>query len=285
MSSKNKTIEDYRKAGEELFNRMHLQTYPVSVKYIKDIETEIPPGVERPIDKGEKMSICQAFTYARRWNKKLCITADDNFCTPSSVGHGWVPLTLEEFTESQIRQKWTKDEKAEKRRAEHMYKNNFKNIIELAYRGVIVSPLYDTPVIPDAITVFCDGPQITAIIHALNYEHKRKYRIQSTFEGFGETCAKGGMMPFITRKAQIVIPGMGDRSFAGIQNHELAIGMPADFIFYILENLYQTGAGQGIKFPLRTSIPKLTENLTPGFRYMREIIDKKMEEMKKLGQK
>jgi len=285
MSSKNKTIEDYRKAGEELFNRMHLQTYPVSVKYIKDIETEIPPGVERPIDKGEKMSICQAFTYARRWNKKLCITADDNFCTPSSVGHGWVPLTLEEFTESQIRQKWTKDEKAEKRRAEHMYKNNFKNIIELAYRGVIVSPLYDTPVIPDAITVFCDGPQITAIIHALNYEHKRKYKIQSTFEGFGETCAKGGMMPFITRKAQIVIPGMGDRSFAGIQNHELAIGMPADFIFYILENLYQTGAGQGIKFPLRTSIPKLTENLTPGFRYMREIIDKKMEEMKKLGQK
>ena len=68
---KTKTIEDYRKAGEELFNRMHLQTYPVSVKYIKDIETEIPPGVERPIDKGEKMSICQAFTYARRWNKKL----------------------------------------------------------------------------------------------------------------------------------------------------------------------------------------------------------------------
>ncbi|MFX0030919.1 MAG: DUF169 domain-containing protein, partial [Candidatus Hermodarchaeota archaeon] len=268
MSDKNKTIEDYRKAGVELFNRMHLQTYPVSVKYIKNIETEIPPGVERPIEKGEKVSICQAFTYARRWNKKLCITADDNFCTPSSVAHGWVPLTLEEFIESQIRQKWTKDEKAEKRRAEHMYKSNFKNLIELAYRGVIISPLYNTPVIPDAITVFCDGPQITTIIHALNYEHKRKYRIQSTFEGFGETCGKGGMIPFITQKAQIIIPGMGDRSFAGIQNHELAIGMPADFIFYVLENLYQTGGGQGMKFPLRTAIPKLTENLTPGFRYM-----------------
>ena len=34
--------------------------------------------------------------------------------------------------------------------------------------------------------------------------HKRKYRIQSTFEGFGESCGKGGLMPFITRKAQIV---------------------------------------------------------------------------------
>jgi len=285
MSYKNKTIEDYRKAGEEIFNTMHLQTYPVAVKYIKDLETEIPPGVERPIEKGEKMAICQAFTYARRWNKKLCITADDNFCTPSSVAHGWVPLTLEEFTESQVRQKWTKDVQAEKRRAEHIYKSNFKAVIELAYRGVIVAPLYDTPVIPDAVAIFCDGPQLTAVIHALSYEHKRKYRIQSTFEGFGETCSKGGMIPFIMGKAQIIIPGMGDRSFGGIQNHELGIGMPGEFIFYVLENLYQTGAGQGLKFPLRTLIPKLDETLTPGFKFMRQVIDEKQADMAKKGEK
>jgi uncharacterized protein (DUF169 family) len=285
MSYKNKTIEEYKKAGEELFNVLHLNTYPVSLKYIRDLETEIPPGVRRPIDDGEKMSICQAFTYARRFGQKLCITAADNFCTPSSVGHGWVPLTLEEFTESQIRQKWSKDEQAEKRRAEHVYKSNFKSVIELAYRGVIVSPLMDTSVIPDSILVYTDGPKLTYIINALNYEHKRKYRIQSTFEGFGESCSKGGMIPFITRKAQIVIPGTGDRSFGGIQDHELAIGMPGEFIFYVLENLFQTGAGQGLKFPLRQLIPKVDEKITPGFRYMREVIDKKMEEMKKLGQK
>ena len=93
------------------------------------------------------------------------------------------------------------------------------------------------------------------------------------------------MIPFIMGKAQIIIPGMGDRSFGGIQNDELGIGMPGEFIFYVLENLYQTGAGQGLKFPLRIAIPKLNENLTPGFKYMREVIDKKHEEMKKLGQK
>ena len=52
------TIEDYQQAGEKLFNVLHLNTYPVSLKYIRDIETEIPPGVRRPIDDGEKMSIC-----------------------------------------------------------------------------------------------------------------------------------------------------------------------------------------------------------------------------------
>ncbi|MFX0019759.1 MAG: DUF169 domain-containing protein [Promethearchaeota archaeon] len=276
MSSKSKTKEDFQKAGEEIFEKLHLNSFPISLKYIRDIENEIPPGVRRPIDDGEKMSICQAFTYARRFRQKLCITAEDNFCTPSSVAHGWVPLSMKEFVESQVRQKWTKDEKAERRRAEHIYAGTFKNVIELAYRGVIVSPLMETPVIPDAIMVYCDGPKLTYIINALNYEHKRKYRIQSTFEGFGESCGKGGLMPFLTQKAQIIIPGTGDRSFAGIQDHELGIGMPASFIFYVLENLFQTGSGQGLKFPLRQLIPKLDENLTPGFRYMREVIDKKL---------
>lgn len=280
MQSSKYSIEDYQRAGDDMFNRLHLDSYPVSIKYIKNIEDDIPVGVRRPIDTKEKMSICQAFTYARRFRQKLCITAADNFCTPSSVAHGWVPLTMEEFVESQVRQKWSKDAQAEKRRAEHTYAQNFKNIIELAYRGVIVSPLTETPVIPDAIMIYCNGPKLTYIINSLNYEHKRKYRIQSTFEGFGESCAKGGLMPFITRKCQIVIPGTGDRSFAGIQDHELGIGMPASYIFYVLENLFQTGAGQGLKFPLRQLIPKLDENLTPGFKYMREIIDKKLSEMK-----
>ena len=61
--------------------------------------------------------------------------------------------------------------------------------------------------------------------------------------------------------------------------NELGIGMPASFIFYVLENLFQTGAGQGLKFPLRQVLPKLNENLTPGFRYMREVIDKKLKEL------
>ena len=86
-------------------------------------------------------------------------------------------------------------------------------------------------------------------------------------------------MPFITRKPQIVIPGTGDRSFAGIQDHELAIGMPAKYAFYVNENLFAVGKGQGLKFPLRQMIPLgLDEKLTPGFMYMRDLIDKKLKE-------
>jgi len=274
-----KTKEDYQKAGQEIYDKIHLATYPLAIKYYKE-KSEIPRNVTRPGAMGKKMSICQTFTMARKFNHSYSISAEDNFCTPSSVGHGWVPITKEEFIESQVRQGWHKDEQAEKRRAEKIYMKNYKNIIELGYRGVIASPLPKTVVVPDTILIFGNGAQITHIIHALNYEHKRKYAVRSSFEGFGESCGKGGLMPFITRKTQIVIPGSGDRSFAGIQDHEIGIGMPGEHIFYVLQNLFKTGGKQGLGFPIRSMIPmNLTENLTPGFKYMREVIDKKLKEL------
>lgn len=280
MSNEN-NIEEYQNAGKEIFDKLHFQTYPVGIEYIKN-EDEIPSEAIRPSQQGKMMSICQAFYMSRRFGKIYGITAADNFCTPSTVAHGWVNISEEEFIESQVRQGWHKDEKAERRRARNLYSKNFKNIIQLGYCGLISFPLHKAPVIPDTILIFGNGAQLTHIIHALNYEHKKKYNIKSSFEGFGESCGKGSLMPFLTRKAQIVIPGSGDRSFAGIQDHEIGIGMPAEHIFYILKNLFKTGGRQGLGFPIRSMIPlNLTSNLTPGFKYMKELIDKKFEESKK----
>ncbi|GAI92511.1 unnamed protein product, partial [marine sediment metagenome] len=40
---------------------------------------------------------------------------------------------------------------------------------------------------------------------------------------------------------------------------------------------------QGLKFPLRQLIPlELSEKITPGFMYMRELIDKKLDEEKSM---
>ncbi|TFF90303.1 MAG: hypothetical protein EU548_03690 [Promethearchaeota archaeon] len=278
MSSKNKNLEEYQKAGQEIYDKLHFQTYPIGIKYIKD-EKEIPPEAIQPSKRDKRMSICQAFYMSRRFGNIYAITAADNFCTPSTVAHGWVKISEEEFIESQVRQGWHKDKKAEIRRAKKLYSKNFKNIMDLGYTGLISYPLQKSPLIPDTILVFGNGAQITHIIHALCYEHKKKYSINSSFEGFGESCGKGSLMPFLTRKAQIVIPGSGDRSFAGIQDQEIGIGLPADHIFYLLQNLFKTGGKQGLGFPVKSMIPlNLTENLTPGFKYMKEIIDRKLRE-------
>jgi uncharacterized protein (DUF169 family) len=53
-----KTLEEYRKAGTDLYNRLHLSTYPIAIKYIKDMD-EVPEGVMQPSPRqegGEQMS-------------------------------------------------------------------------------------------------------------------------------------------------------------------------------------------------------------------------------------
>jgi len=267
------TLEDYRKAGQELYHKLHLSSYPVAIKYIKDV-SEIPEGVVRPSANGQKWSLCQAFTYARRWGWSVAMTSDDNFCTPSTATHRWEDIAAEDMIQSQMFQKWHKDLEAEKRRAAHglsiIGRENLGRLSE--YKGFICSPLPETVIVPDSVLVYVTGENITHIIQALTYESENFPT--SSFEGFGESCFKGGLVPFITQTPQIIIPVMGDRTFAGTFDYEIAIGLPAALLFIVVEHLFMTGGRLNMGQPIKTLLPmSITENVTPGFKFMREKIE------------
>jgi uncharacterized protein (DUF169 family) len=124
-----------------------------------------------------------------------------------------------------------------------------------------------TSFIPDSILIYGNGFQITHIIQALSYEHK--HVPTSKFEGFEESYVKGGLLPFLTQKPEVVIPGAGDRSFGAVSEDEIAVGTPANLIFYVMENLFKTGGNMNIGYPMKQILPmNLTEKLTPGFKYL-----------------
>ena len=266
-----KTLDDYKKAGQELYDKLHLSTYPIAIKYIKDV-AEIPRGVRRPSDKGQKWSLCQAFTYARRWGWSVAMTSDDNFCTPSSVSQGWEEIPREDLIQSQVLQGWHKDLEAQERFS-HTSSGGGESLGRpVGYKGFICSPLPETIITPDSVLVYGTGENITHIIHALAYEGENIPI--SSFSGFGESCSKGALMPFITQKPQVVIPGTGDRTFSGTYDYEIAIGLPANLLFFVIEHMLVTGGRLNMGHPVRTLLPQsITESLTPGFKYMREIID------------
>lgn len=266
-------IAESRKAGQELFERLHLATYPVAIKYVKD-ESEFGQDVMRPSASGQKLSLCQALTYARRWGATAGMAQEDNFCVPATVWHGWVDIPWEEFIQSQIRQGWHADEEAERKRCafsrEAIGEENLARAGE--YIGFISSPLPSTRVIPDAVLIYGNAENVTHIIHALAYggEHFPT----STFEGFGESCMKGGLIPFITGVPQVVIPGMGDRAFSGTYDYEIAIGLPGIYLGEVVENLFKTGGRLNMGLPVRTLLPTgITESITPGFQYLRDRIE------------
>ncbi|MDY6830363.1 MAG: DUF169 domain-containing protein [Thermodesulfobacteriota bacterium] len=78
-------LTDFQQLGKELYEKLHLPTYPVAITYIKS-EDEIPVKAMRPSAMGQKMCICQTFTYARSWGAHVAITAEENFCVPGSAG-------------------------------------------------------------------------------------------------------------------------------------------------------------------------------------------------------
>ncbi|MBN1615196.1 MAG: hypothetical protein JW950_12090, partial [Deltaproteobacteria bacterium] len=58
-------LKEFREAGQMFYDRLHLSSMPVAIKYIKDV-SEIPKEkIIRPSALGEEWSLCQGFTYAR----------------------------------------------------------------------------------------------------------------------------------------------------------------------------------------------------------------------------
>jgi len=273
-------LESFRELGNDLYHRLHLPTYPVAIKFIKK-EDEIPQKAIRPSAGGQKWSLCQAFTYARRMGLHSAMTDDDNFCVPSSASMGWIDVPMEELFESQIQQGWHKDRAAEQCRfdcvAQTLYsgpegRERFKKTRQ--YVGFICSPLTSTIVIPDSVLVYGDGGHTSHLIQALCYDYTEP--ITSTFDGFGESCFKGGLLPFITGKPQVVIPGMGDRAFSGTTVDEMAVGIPSPDLARVNDHLFKSGGHQNMGYPLKGLLATgLTESITPGFQYLRDVVDKR----------
>ncbi len=272
-------LDTFRTAGDELTRRLRLPTGPVAVKYIRS-EDEIPDGAFRPSAMGAKWSLCQAFTNARRWGWHSAMTEKDNFCVPASAMHQWVDVSAGDFIESQVRQGWHRDRAAEENRYAFIISSleggagrEMLNRVK-QYIGFVCSPLAQTIIEPDAVVIYGDGTHVTHLIHALTFDYT--YPLVSSFEGFGEGCIKAGLIPFITGRPQILIPGMGDRSFAGVHDHEIGIGFPATMLDTVRENLFKSGGHQNMGQPVKTLLPGgLTESLTPGFAFLRDKVDKK----------
>jgi len=271
------TLDDYRRAGEDLYHKLHLATYPIAITYLKEGE-EVPHGTFRPSKGGKKLALCQAFTLSRSWGMAVAMTAQDNFCTPATAFHGWSDISKEDLIESQVKQGWHKDWQAEERRVEGAWKLlRSRGEAKLKKRyGFVCAPLKDAPLIPDTVLAFGDGVQITHMIHALCYEYQQP--MLSFFEGFGESCVKGGLLPFLLDSPQLVLPGMGDRSFAAIGAHELALGLPAHSVFAVLENLFKTGGAMNMGYPAKGMLAMdITENITPGFTFLRDKMNAKQD--------
>jgi len=265
-----RTIDEYRKVGQGVYDRLHLQTYPIGITFIKDL-SEIPAGSLRPTAMGQQISLCMSFTYARRFGFTMAMTGDDNFCTAATSWFKWEEATPDEIIHSQMLNLWHKDLEAETARWDVYVRRWGKNYPEKikGHIGFVVSPLHDLKLVPDTVMIYGNSLNMMHLIHAMVYDGKD--HPSSDFDGFGESCQKGTLVPYLTGVPQIVIPGFGDHSIAATHPDEIAMGLPGELVFKIDQYLFQTGQHMNVGQPPHTvMLMSGNDSLTPGWPYLRE---------------
>ena len=248
-------LEKWQKLGAELYEKLRLLTFPIAVRFIRNLQKELPPGVLRPKALGRQMTLCQSFTMVRRTGLHMAQTLEDNQCSTSSVCHGWGEMDQEDLIQSQVISKYHADADAERK-------------ISLArkllppgeFQGMVMSPLPKTIIEPLVVLVYGNPAQIFHLVQSLSY-HGRA--IHSNFYDYGESCMKGLIDPYLTNEPQVVLPGTGDRAAALTTDDEMAMGLPASLVGEAVENLFKSAGRMGVKQPINWLPPQLPQTLEP----------------------
>lgn len=242
-------LENYRKMGEDLFNKLKLMTFPVGIKIVKKGE-EKPRGTLRPHELfGSPLCTCTIGMWARRQGFTLYADSEDIHCLPSAVKYFGL-IEVENHPEP-VYEGWAKhagykiDLAAEKKSRET--DATFKpGEIE----GIVFSPLNKTIVKPDLVMIYCPPIILGHLILAATYDGSC---ITSEFNGMEASC-KGIIKTYQSDECYIACPGLGDRAMGAAQDNNMIFFIPESKLEMVLNNLFKAGdklpgGGNSVKIP------------------------------------
>jgi uncharacterized protein (DUF169 family) len=234
---------DYKVYSEEISRMIRPQSFPLGVKFVRDIN-KLPEAAVRPSKYGIKISLCQWITMARRWGRILGAIADDINCTPCLAALGLKRL------------------EDNKHLAEYFVNMGYFDSIELAetatrqlepippgeISGVAIFPLNMAPVDPDIILIYGTPAQMARL--AAGYLYHSGELIESKTTGFGISCLSA-IKPYFNGKPAFVHPGRGERILAGTDECEMFFTFPARHRESLLDGLKKTHE-KGTRYPIQS---------------------------------
>jgi len=247
-----KELKDYRDLGKNLSETLKLQCSPLAIKLVES-ENEFPEKTKRPRLMNMKITMCQGFALSRRIGWTIGLTAEEMVCTPNLILYGLVELEDQNaFIEAFRAMNYYETEEITKKAV-----SNMPRLGHGKYKGIAVSPLAWTKIIPDLALIYCNSAQAMRLIQATVY--KTGESITTPLSGLAASCVAGVLRTFITRKPGLVVPGAGDRVYGATQDHELIFTMPKELMRDIVPALKKAGYEKGIRYPMPTNI---TEPMT-----------------------
>ncbi len=227
--------------GRALEEILRVTTYPLAVGLLKD-ESEFPEGTRRP---EQKLALCQALTMCRRYGWTLGITEKDSGCPMVNLAFGWNKI----IDEHALAQFFMEAGYALAEDAARTIVENIDRLDAKKYGGIVISPLTRTKILPDVILVYGTPAQIMRLIQGAMYKDGKK--VKSELAGITASCNGGIVRTFKTDEYQVVVPGNGDRVFAGTSDDEMLFAIPAAKANDIIASMR---AQRLAKYPVRTAL-------------------------------
>lgn len=241
---------EWQAQAKQLTEFLRLMVRPVGVSLVKAEELHEVQALRPGRDFGRKFAFCQALSVAGRMGVPALVTGQDQGCiiVLQAFGMGkFDPVT--KIPESQCAMGWLKD-------LDTAYKfvaaGAEDALGEREFAGMLAAPLESMDRRPDVVIVYGMPAQVARLVQGYGYVTGEP--IESSFTGFGGTCMAGVLRTRRLGKPQVLLPGMGDRLMARVEDHEMAFSFTLDHMETLLEGIRDVGTRSGIRWPMKYAI-------------------------------
>jgi len=230
--------------AESLRNDLRLKTLPVAVKFLKS-KTDFPDKARRPLETlGKRVAICQGVTMARNYGWTIGLAREDVICVPAAIVFGFSDSLDPCASLADLFCEITFSKNAELARKEAASMSRFdKGEIE----AIVLAPLEKASFEPDTVLIYGNSAQSMRLTQAWSYMTGE--RVPGHFGGKVE-CDEYLIAPFKTQSPRVVIPGNGERIFAGVQDDEVVFAFPGQFVGELTVALKEAGKAMGARYPV-----------------------------------
>lgn len=239
---------------ETLMKYGRLATFPVGVKLAKKGD-QAPEKMRYPLkDLGHRLTVCQGMTAARTLGWTLGFKKEDHGCPLAHVFLGHVAPDI--FLDGAIAGPYQNDPEFAKSMEATYPRWPFGT-----YQEVWLSPLKKGEFAPDLAVVYGNPAQILALIQAANYRKGTGIRSSSTGR-LGCSLWLAGVIQ--SGECTYMVPGPGERVFAGTQDQEMSFAVPSSDFERLMAGLEYIGKKGAYRYPVPNlsalSEPKIPEN-------------------------
>jgi uncharacterized protein (DUF169 family) len=217
-----------------------LTTFPVAIRLAKEGE-KMPGKVKYPrADIGNRLAACQGMSIARNLGWAMAFGANDHACPMPRVFMGHA--SPERFLTGLIAD-FYQDEAS----CMESMESSYPRWPEGRYQEIWFAPIQKCAFIPDLVVAYGSPAQILSFVHGANFRL-----------GPGITSVSTGRYGCATWIAGVIqadactymIPGPGERIFAGTQDYEMSFAIPYSKFDTFVEGMNYVRSRGAYKYPV-----------------------------------